>query len=121
MEIIGSTDTGTVPTPPSINPLAQLKDLFGGRTPMLLPQLIEMVSGFDWPATVYLHPSDFYVMTTPILPLHTPQVHKDSTGPYFYISRSKVRPVAADTDSIVDVSNWESPEDRKVALARFER
>lgn len=112
---------GETPTPPPVNPLAQLKDLFGGRTPMLLPQLIELLASLDWPETALVHPADFYVITTPFLPIAVPAVHKDSVGPYFYVSRTKVRPVPAAAGSEVDVSNWESPEDRRVQLARFER
>lgn len=112
---------GEAVKPPPINPLAQLKDLFGGRTPMLLPQLVELVASLDWPETVFVHPADFYVLTTPFLPIAVPPVHKDNTGPYFYLSRSKVRPVAGETGGTVDISNWESPEDKRVQLAKFER
>lgn len=88
---------------------------------MMLPQLVEIVAAQGWPETVFVHPSDFYVLTVPILPTVIPQVHKDNTGPYFYMSRSKVRPTAPDTGSVVDVSSWESPSDRRIQLAKFER
>lgn len=103
---------------PPISPAEGLRMLFG-RTPLLLPELLAEINRAGWPETAYVHPADFFVLTTPITPMAVYQVHKDQHGPYFYLSRTKIRPSGVEVGTVADYSDWTPPGERRVTLAKF--
>lgn len=92
-----------------------------GRKPLLPMNLVEALTQAEWPGEALLHPSDFWLLTAPgALPwMHPFQVHKDAVGPYFYMSRTRVRPIPAPTGASVDLSEWAPKEEPSVEIATF--
>jgi len=93
-----------------------------GKTPLQPLQLIEALVEKNWPSVAVVHPGDFWVLTNPgVLPWVQPfPVYKDNEGPYFYLSRTKVRPMETESKTYADLSEWTPPEERLVKPASFE-
>lgn len=93
-----------------------------GHTPMQPLQLIEALVEAKWPSDAHLRAGDFWVLTTPgVLPWVQPfPVYKDNTGPYFYVSRTKVRPqTGKEFEHDLDLTEWSPPEERLIQPAAF--
>ena len=75
-----------------------------GRVPIELNILTESIHKAGWPENAIIHPFDFLLLTRLV-----GQVNRDNTGPYFYLSSTKVRPTAAEKGSTLDLSDWTPP------------
>lgn len=74
------------------------------RTPISFDELLKEVNDAGFPADVSVHPLDFFFLIG-----MGGQVHKDNTGPYFYLSSSRVRPTVPPKGSTLDLAAWEPP------------
>lgn len=89
--------------------LRQLKEIFG-RVPLGMDGLVRLVNESAWPQEVLVNPLDFLFLSNQGV-----VVHKDSQGPYFYLSVSKVRPAAGNPETI-DLSGWEPEPPSRIKL-----